>query len=158
MGVFRAPVRSLHDMLLAEAEAVAAFPSLAQAPTEFAALNQWFDTGGCSEAACHAAAFILESFGATDIAFNEQEALHVWDAAHRVASRGPEGRAAVAISWRSLLPRERPGARHAQRRDAERARAVRRATAATFQPEGDTLSVIPSEPPSSATCCRSATL
>lgn len=66
---------------------VSAFPSLSDAPRELPQLEVWFDGGGLGEQATHAAAFVLAQLGAQDIAFAEDEALHVWDTAHRSAYR-----------------------------------------------------------------------
>jgi hypothetical protein len=66
-------------------ELLSVFPSLSHGPRELDALQTWFDSGGPTEQATHAAAFVLERLGVAGIEFAEEEALHVWDAAHRAA-------------------------------------------------------------------------
>jgi hypothetical protein len=60
------------------------FPSLHGAPEEPRAFESWLETSGLGECAMHAAAFLLEHIGG-DVAFDADEALLVWDEAHRTA-------------------------------------------------------------------------
>jgi hypothetical protein len=87
-GGWRKAVRYIKlDAVLSLDQLVSAFPSLADAPRERPALEAWFDGGGLSEQATHAAAFVLEQLGAPDVEFAEGEALYVWDVDHRAAYR-----------------------------------------------------------------------
>ena len=74
-------------LMLSLDQLLAPFPSLADAPRELPELEAWFDGGGLGEQATHAAAFVLGQLGAADIAFTEEEAMHIWDGAHRAAYR-----------------------------------------------------------------------
>lgn len=68
-------------------EAMSVFPSLGDAPRELHLLEVWFDSGGPTEQATHAAAFVLQRWGVPDIEFCESEALIAWDDIHRSAYR-----------------------------------------------------------------------
>lgn len=73
-------------------ECLSAFPSLVRAPRELEALDRWFDGGGLTEQAVHAAAFVLELFGVPGIELEELEALTVWDSVHQAAYRDVKAR------------------------------------------------------------------